>query len=570
MSQYDVAIIGGGPTGSTLATFLKQHKPEFKVLVLEREIFPRDHVGESQLPVVSGVLQEMGAWDKVEAAGFPIKIGATYKWGRTTDLWDFEFVPAEEFKNEPRPAKYEGPRKATAFQVDRAIYDEILLDHAAENGAEVREGIKVAKVEHEGDTVTGFRLEDGSLVTARYYVDASGHIGVLRRAMGVEAVEPAALRNVAFWDYWQNAEWAIEIGVGGTRVQVMSLGYGWMWFIPLGPTRTSVGLVCPAEYYKSTGMRPEEIYRKALAEEPRISELMKNAESENRFETTKDWSFYAERMSGENWFLAGESAGFADPILAAGLTIAQVGAKELAFTILELDRGKEDPSWLKGEYEAKQTRRIGQHIRFANYWYTANGQFTDLVNFTSEIAKEAGLDLDPQKAWQWLGTGGFIEVDVGAAGVGTVSLGAAKQISKLFDGSFTEWEISKYNLLDLDQKGAEMIDRAIYAGGGVIRQKGWMREGTFLPNSGVYAFLVQVLRKERLITRVIKAVKQRAASLPNSKYNVGIAIQALEGMITDGWIKASFDPDVPSWTMETPEETELIHYNKDGAIVAFP
>ena len=71
MSLYDVAIIGGGPTGSTLATFLKQNKPELKVVVLERENFPRDHVGESQLPVVSLVLNEMGVWDRVEAARLP-------------------------------------------------------------------------------------------------------------------------------------------------------------------------------------------------------------------------------------------------------------------------------------------------------------------------------------------------------------------------------------------------------------------------------------------------------------------------------------------------------------------
>jgi N-acetyl-anhydromuramyl-L-alanine amidase AmpD len=82
----DVIFIGGGPAGSTGSCLLKKYKPDMDVLVLEREKFPREHVGESQLPPISAILDEMGCWDKVEAADFPIKIGATYRWGNTTDL----------------------------------------------------------------------------------------------------------------------------------------------------------------------------------------------------------------------------------------------------------------------------------------------------------------------------------------------------------------------------------------------------------------------------------------------------------------------------------------------------
>ena len=101
-TDYDVAVIGGGPGGSTIGTLLKKYSPDTSVVIFERDKFPRDHVGESQLPAVCKVLAEMDCWDKVEAAGFPIKIGATYKWGDTDDLWDFEFYPAKEFKDEPR------------------------------------------------------------------------------------------------------------------------------------------------------------------------------------------------------------------------------------------------------------------------------------------------------------------------------------------------------------------------------------------------------------------------------------------------------------------------------------
>ena len=84
----------------------------------------------------------MGVWDAVEAADFPIKIGASYTWGRDNDRWDINFYPIEKWRDEPRPAKFEGQRRHTAFQVDRSIYDKILLDHAQSQGAEVRQGVK--------------------------------------------------------------------------------------------------------------------------------------------------------------------------------------------------------------------------------------------------------------------------------------------------------------------------------------------------------------------------------------------------------------------------------------------
>src|SRR5688572_6384807 len=94
--MHDVLILGGGPGGSTTAALIKKYRPELSVLVIERENFPRDHIGESQLPPVSGLLHEMGCWDKVERGGFPVKIGGTFTWGKTTDPWVFAFLPDEQ------------------------------------------------------------------------------------------------------------------------------------------------------------------------------------------------------------------------------------------------------------------------------------------------------------------------------------------------------------------------------------------------------------------------------------------------------------------------------------------
>jgi len=366
----DVAIVGGGPGGSTLATLLKKYNPALDVLILEKEKFPREHVGESHLPPIGAVLYEMGVWDKIEAANFPIKIGATYRWGNTTDLWDFEFLPPANFKDQERPAKYEGQRRLTAFQVDRPVYDNILLRHAEGLGTEVREQTLVRDIEHEGDRISGLVLADGSRVEARYYADAAGNIGLFHRAMGVSAQIPQTLKNIAIWGYWDNAEWAVEIGVGGTRVQVLSIGWGWIWFIPIAPTRTSIGFICPAEYFRSCGKSPEELYRWSLAQEPRVSELIKHAALDGEILATKDWSYCADRLCGENWFLVGDSCGFADPILAGGMTLAHTGARIVAYSLLAILAGEQGAAWLKEHYDTTQRKRIGQYIRFAEFWYS--------------------------------------------------------------------------------------------------------------------------------------------------------------------------------------------------------
>ena len=542
MFNTDVAIIGGGPAGSTVGSLLKKYAPHLRVTILERERFPRDHVGESQLPLISTILDEMGAWDAVERAGFPIKVGATYRWGTTSDLWHFNFVPHGDLRSEPRPARYRGQRRATAFQVDRAVYDEILLDHAAALGCEVRQETRVVGVDVEGDRVLGLRLDGGERIEASHYVDASGGGGVLRRAMGVEVESPTSLRNVAIWDYWRNAEWAEEIGVGGTRVQVMSLGYGWIWFIPLGPDRTSVGLIVPAAYYKESGKRPADLYAEALAEEPRVRELMRGATSEGKLATTNDWSFVADRVAGENWFLSGDSCGFADPILAAGMTLAHAAGRDVAYTILELERGAADGDWLRRSYDETHRRRIRQHIRFADYWYSANGQFTDLKAFTAEIARDAGLDLDPDAAFQWLGTGGFANDALQSVSIGAYSLSAVKRITRLLSGGEATYALAGVNELRLDLTGAAKTPYAVMEEGRVLREWAYVRDGKRLPLVGAFRAAVAAVQQEREVPKILRLLRARTG---DDEGALAEAITALEAMLTEGWVRGRHDRKRP-------------------------
>jgi flavin-dependent dehydrogenase len=564
--EVDVAIVGGGPAGSTTGAFLAKHNPDLKVAIFERETFPRDHVGESQLPAIGAILHEMGAWDKVEAANFPIKIGATFRWGKSKELWFFDFL-GEEFQDLPRPSKFEGQRQFTALQVDRAVYDKILLDHAESLGCNVYQGTKIAKVHRQGDAVTSLELDSGEQVTARYYLDCSGHTGTIRRAMGIQSDYPSNLQNVAFWDYWQDAKWAESIGNGGTRVQVMSLSYGWIWFIPISPTRTSIGLITPAAYYKECGLRPEQLYAQAIQEEERIADLIKDAKRENKFATTKDWSFVARRQYGDNWFLVGESSGFADPVLAAGLSITHVAGREAAFTILELDRGEQDPAWLKETYERRLIKRVTNHIRFADFWYTANSQFSDLKEHTRKIAEMNGLDLEPDKAWRWLAQGGFIDEDL-FIGTGGIKIAGIRDFAGFLYEETPNSPLNKNNVFTLNLEGASWYPRAVYSGGRVLQEPGYLRGKNLLPLTGVFEVWVHILEKESRITEILKI--WQSLSVANSgnedfrKRYIMESSMALDAMIEDGWVEASYDPSLPLVPMKIRHGSHKWVSGKEG------
>jgi len=567
-TDYDVLILGGGPAGSTLGSLLKKYDPKLSVLIVEKEQFPRDHVGESQLPAVCQVLDEMGCWDKVEAADFPVKIGASYTWGKTTTPWDFEFVPLDRVPDDaPRPEKYDGWRLQTAFQVDRAVYDKILLDHAEELGCEVLMPTRAVKVNREGDRVLSVELSSGQTVVAKHYVDATGAAATLRKAMDVQVHAPTLLQNVAFYDYWNCDRWAEETNIGATRVHIRSLPYGWIWFIPLSPTRTSIGLITPASYYKESGMTPTDLYHKALKEEKYVSALIQDAthESEKAI-TTTDWSFVVERTVGENWFLVGETAGFADPILTAGLTLAQTGAKELAYTILELERGEHDRNWLTGRYDELQRNRIKQHHRFAEYWYSANGLFEDIQSNCTEIAKEAGFNLNPDEAFRWLATGGFADETPGRASFGSFELASIKHTMQWLTGETANWIISGKNIFKLNLAGATRTTIAHLENGRITPVPCYVKGDKKLAEIGLQGDVVAALRKHSQIDKIFQHIHQVTTGSAKATSIDKQVVQILEALAAQRWITCTFKKGRPTINIDPHDTSGFICEHRDDKL----
>lgn len=594
--QCDVAVIGGGPGGTTVASLLKQFNPTLDVVIIERERFPRDHVGESQLPPISQVLDTMGVWDKIESEGFPIKLGASYTWGKTKEPWVFGFIPDAEIGDTTRPGKYEGWRRRVAFQVDRARYDLVLLEHAKSLGVRVlqpRRVVQVAIGSEESGTATGGNptvgrkmgpasieglvMDDGEQLEARYYVDASGNAAVLRRALGIEVEVPTRLKNIAFWDYWERDGLNDSLLQHGTmRVLIRSVPYGWIWYIALSEHRTSVGLVCNAEYFKKLGESPEQLYHRSLREESSIAAALQGANSRGEVSSTTDWSYVAMESCGRNWFLVGESLGFADPILAAGLTLTHTCAEHCAYTILDLVRGNKDQGWLRDQYHETQTRRIRQHIKFAEYWYSANGLFSEILDHCALIAEQSGLSMDPQEAFRWLSHGGVEDIP-GQFGIGGLGLAGVKSVQKRFahgDAKDVVYLIDGMNTFDLAMEGVQQQFMALPRQGTVERIPVLIRGTSRLPLTGFYLRVTEVLKQHRYADSIIRALLTWISGAWPDPMNRHAALQqafsCLESMVAQGWVHASKTAGMAALSMKTPDEGEIVYTERLGPISRRP
>src|SRR5215213_9200990 len=224
----DVVVIGGGPGGSTTATMLA--RKGWHVLLMERERFPREHIGESLLPASMPILEELGVLDTVRREGFVPKWGATMVWGREPEPWSWYFRETND-------------RYPHAFQVWRPRFDQILLENARRAGVDVREGCTVHDVLFEDGRARGVRYvgEDGEhVLPARMVVDASGQGALIGRRLALRRWDPA-FQNLAVFGYFAGARRLAPPDDGNIFIE--SYADGWFWNIPLHTGLMSVGAV---------------------------------------------------------------------------------------------------------------------------------------------------------------------------------------------------------------------------------------------------------------------------------------------------------------------------------------
>jgi len=364
MIQYDVVVIGGGPAGSTVGGFLATMGR--RVLLLERERFPRHHIGESMIASTIDVLAEIGLEPKLEAAGFPVKSGGCFIWGESQQPWCIRFD--------------EIPGRPTSFQVKRDVFDTILLDHAAELGVDVRQEARVTEVLMEGRRVVGVTFEHGGEVhnaRAQYVIDASGLNAIV--ANKVSSRQPdEELKNMALYGYWRGRHPA-PAGLGGdirptdrNNIIIQMLDTGWLWFIPLGfGDLVSVGYVTQRDRLPEGKGRSglEDHYQDRLQASEEFQYLLSNSEYTGEFHTIKDWSYRSAEMAGPGYFAVGDAACFVDPILSSGVYLAVLYAKLCAIGVNTCLSNPERELLINEWYEGLYADTYTDYLQMARLWY---------------------------------------------------------------------------------------------------------------------------------------------------------------------------------------------------------
>lgn len=340
---YDVIVIGGGPAGSTVGTLVAD--AGHKVLVLERTRFPRFHIGESLLPEAYWTFERLGMLPKLKQSEFVKK-------------YSVQFVSSSGRESQPFYFDHRDPRECSqTWQVVRSKFDEMLLDNAAEHGAEVWQEANVSEVLLEPSETDDLPRATGVMVTrkgettprrinARVVVDATGTNAMLSKKLGIRSADPN-LRKAAFFAHYKGCTRDPGKNGGATLVLATKTNDGWFWYIPLSDEITSVGVVGDIDRIitKKQGIPKEQVLEEEIANCPGLAPRMGNAERVGEVYVLSDYSYRSSRCAGDGWVLVGDAFGFLDPMYSSGVFLALKSGEMAADAINDaLAKGTPDAS----------------------------------------------------------------------------------------------------------------------------------------------------------------------------------------------------------------------------------
>jgi flavin-dependent dehydrogenase len=379
-TKYDCIVVGGGPSGSTTAALVAD--AGFKVLLLERDAEPRRKVGESLMPETYWVFKRLGVLEGMKQGPFVQKVGV-------------QFVSSSGRESSPFLFTRHDPHECSrTWHVERAKFDQFLLDNAAAKGVEIHRGARVLEVVFEGERAIGVRLAKGEkkdgevavatgtngtsppsndLIRAPVTVDATGQAGLLGARFKLR--EPNdKFRKAAIWGHFRGSRRdVIDNGVMTVCFRTLS-NRSWFWHIPLSDDIVSIGVVSDADYFfRPGGGTPEELFAAEVADCPAMAKRLEGTERVAGLDVVKEYSYATSRSSGDGWVLVGDSWGFIDPIYSSGVWFALKSGQLAADSIIEGLRNDDTSGEQLGKWVPDFARGTGWVRKLAEAWYC--GQF---------------------------------------------------------------------------------------------------------------------------------------------------------------------------------------------------
>lgn len=370
-TNYDVIVIGGGPAGSTIASILAREGRS--VVLFEKERFPRHHIGESLMTDTYFTFERMGLLEKLKSSPFVRKYSVQFANPAGKESRPFYFFEALHHES------------AVTWQVTRAQFDLMLIEHAADQGADVFQETQIKRVLFDGERAYGVEalMKDGSVVEVKapVVVDATGQSAMLSNKFGWRVRDPK-LKKAVLYSYFKGAHREPDLNGGATLVLRTPKGSnGWFWYIPLENDITSVGVVADPEYLvKGRGQDLAKIFHEEIDKVESCRRRVGNATRVDKIYSILDYSYRSTNCAGDGFVLIGDAYGFLDPIYSSGVLLALKMAELAADRIHDAFSNNDFSAARLGQHQEKLDKGIESMRKLVYAFYNEGFSFSQFLH----------------------------------------------------------------------------------------------------------------------------------------------------------------------------------------------
>ena len=369
-TDFDVIVMGGGPAGSSAASMLAREGRS--VVLFEKEVFPRHHIGESLMTDTYWTFKRMGFLEKLKESPFTRKYSVQFANQAGRESRPFYFFEANHHES------------AVTWQVTRSVFDKMLIDHAAEQGAQIYQGVLVKQVLFENDQATGVEVQmtDGQTkqFTAKVIVDATGQSAILSNRFRWR-VRDQKLKKAVLYSYFKDAHREPDLNGGATLVLRTGAGSnGWFWYIPLENNITSVGIVADPDYLvKDRGQDLAKIFHEEIEKCQSCRRRVVNAERVDKIYSLIDYSYRSRQVAGDGFILIGDAYGFLDPIYSSGVLLALKMAELATDAIHDAFSANDFSAARLGQFQTKLDTGIESMRKLVHAFYSDGFSFSQFL-----------------------------------------------------------------------------------------------------------------------------------------------------------------------------------------------